>query len=170
MKTPLIPFVTFALASQFCHAQLILERVTPESLAKIRQESHVATAPSENVPENQIARPTEQSIIRDSTILNDGKNWTIIPRGAIVYLPEALKAKTTGKPVGTLLPFIDFVSRNPSWITTNEVTFDQAAGNEALPPTKIAFWAKQDKLVIAVHLRGPISVQIPKTIPALSKK
>jgi len=167
MKTPLI---LLALASQLFAEQPILERVTPEALAKIRQESRVADLPEKAVPENQIARPKDQSIVRDSTILHDGKNWTIIPKGAIVFLPEALKSRTTSKPVGILLPFLDFLARNPSWITTNEVSFDQAAGNEELPPARIAHWAKQDKLVIAVHQRGPISVQIPKPAPALSQK
>jgi len=69
-----------------------------------------------------------------------------------------LKSKVDSKPVGNLLPFDEFLVLNRSWITTNEVTFDQAVGNEPLLTREVSFWSKQDKMVVAVHRLGPISV------------
>ena len=68
------------------------------------------------------------------------------------------------------VPFIDFITLNRSWITTQDVSFDQAAGNEALPVASVAFWSKQDKLVVAVHQSGPISVRITAEPQSLTKR
>jgi hypothetical protein len=36
-----------------------------------------------------VTSPANQSIIKDSAILHDDKNWTIVPKGAVVFLPIA---------------------------------------------------------------------------------
>jgi hypothetical protein len=75
-------------------------------------------------------------------------------------MPAALKTRVNTKPVGNLLSWQDFLIQNRAWVTTNEVTFEQAAGTEALPADRVLSWTKQDKIVIAVHQRGPISVRV----------
>lgn len=117
-----------------------------------------------------VARPDDQSIIKQSMILHDGTNWTLVPKGAVIFLPEALKNRVDVKPVGTLLPWMEFLTKNISWITTNEVSFDQAAGNVSLPAERVAFWAKQDKIVVAVHQSGPISVNIAKQPQTITQR
>ena len=118
----------------------------------------------------KVERPLEQSIIKQSMILHDGTNWTIVPKGAVIFLPEALKNRVDVKPIGTLLPWSEFLAKNFGWITTNEVTFDQAAGNIALPAARVAFWAKQDKIVVAVHQNGPISVNVAKSAQTITQR
>jgi len=114
--------------------------------------------------------PHAQSIIEQSTILNDGTNWTLIPNGAMVYLPAAMKQRANSKPIGILLPWIDFLTKNRSWIITKEVSFDQAVGNKPLPAGCVEFWAKQDKIVIAVLQNGPISVATTELQPKLASR
>ena len=120
--------------------------------------------------EAKVARPDTQSIIRDCSVRHDGQKWTSVPNGAVVHLPAALKARVNARPVGTLLAWNDFLTKNLGWITTTEVTFDQAAGNEALPAERAAFLAKQDKVVVAVHQSGPISVLVAKETRTLTKR
>ncbi|MGD9418730.1 MAG: hypothetical protein Q7R22_007290 [Verrucomicrobiota bacterium JB025] len=107
-------------------------------------------------------RQSKLSISNHSTILHDGEHWTIVPNGAVIHMPELQKAKVNVQPIGTLLPWTEFLVLNKSWIAINEVTFDQAAGNEALSSERAEFWKKQDKIVIAVHQNGPTAVQIGK--------
>ena len=45
-----------------------------------------------------------------------------------------------------------------------------AAGTEPLPAERAGFWAKQDKVVIAVHQNGPISVQVAPQTPAITQR
>lgn len=167
MKTML---VFFASAAMGMAAQPILVRVTPETLANLQKRDPMIrlVKPAEN--EAKVARPENQSIIRESSVLHDGRNWTIVPNGAVVHIPSALKARVNARPVGTLLAWTDFLTRNRGWITTTEVSFDQAAGNEALPAERAAFLAKQDKIVVAVHQSGPISVRVAKETPTLTKR
>ncbi|MEO8616735.1 MAG: hypothetical protein ABI600_16445 [Luteolibacter sp.] len=164
MKTALIlcALVTSSLADS-----PIVARITPAALAKLQQNNPMIQLPKPAAGEAKVTTPANQSIIKQSMILHDGKNWTLIPKGAVIFLPEAMKSRVDVKPVGNLLTFIDFITINRSWITTNEVSFDQAAGNVPLPAERVSFWAKQDKIVVAVHQSGPISVRLaaePQTI------
>lgn len=167
MKTTLI---LLALASGAFAGPPVLARITPAALAKIQQQSPMETLESTRESSAKVARPEDQSIIKQSVILHDGRNWTLVPKGAVLFLPEALKSRVDVKPVGTLLPWTAFLAKNISWITTNETTFDQAAGNEALPAERAAFWARQDKIVIAVHQNGPISVKVAKESQTITQR
>jgi hypothetical protein len=69
-----------------------------------------------------------------------------------------------------LLSWIEFQTKNRAWVTTTEVTFDQAAGNKPLPSNLTAFFAKQDKIVIAVHQNGPISMRVPNEAKNITKR
>lgn len=105
-----------------------------------------------------VARSGNQSIIAQSEILHDGQHWTLVPKGAVLFVP-ALKSENVGaRPVGTLLAWRDFLTRNPTWISTHETTFDQASGEVPFPEEKVEFWKKQDRVIVAVHQGGPISV------------
>lgn len=157
MKAALI-FCT--LASYASANQPVLNRVTAETITHLQQMTPMVRMEKPDEGKNQVVRPVEQSIIKQSVILNDGTNWTLIPVGAVVFLPEAMKARVNAHPVGKLLPWVEFLTKNVSWITTAEVNFEQAAGKQPLPAERVTFWAKQDKIVIAVHQNGPISVHL----------
>lgn len=167
-----ITLLLCALAASALASQPVLVRVTPQTLADLQKRDPMIRLVKPAAGEAKVTRPVNQSIVSQSTILHDGKNWTLVPNGAVVYQPETMKSRVNAKPVGTLLPWIDFLGKNQSWITTCEVSFDQAAGNEELPAERTAFWAKQDRIVVAVHQRGPISVRLAavRSATALSKR
>ncbi len=148
----------------------VLVRVTPETIAKLQAMTPMTSLQKPDEGEAKVARPTEQSIIKQSVILHDANNWTLVPIGAVVYLPDALKARVNARPVGLLLPWSEFLTKNIAWITTTDVSFEQAAGSESLPATRVAFWAKQDKVVIAVHQAGPISVRLSNNQQAATQR
>ena len=118
----------------------------------------------------KVTRPVSQSIINESTILHDGKNWTLVPKNAVVFLPKAMKSRVNTSPVGTLLPWSAFLKKNHDWVTTNEVTFEQAAGSEEISAKTTAAWSKENKIVVAVHHDGPISVRLADSPKALSMR
>jgi hypothetical protein len=157
MKTALI---LCALANSAFATTPVLHRITPEELLKLQHGTPMTRLEKPAQGPTAVNRPSGQSIIKESVILNDGKSWTLIPKGAVIFLPEAMKSRVNAKPVGTLLPWTDFLTQNRAWITTNDVSFDQAAGTEALPAERVAYWTKQTKIVIATHRQGPISVRV----------
>jgi hypothetical protein len=145
-------------------------KITPEAILKLQQSSPMTRL--EQVAQGTATppRPAEQSIIKQSAILHDGKHWTLVPKGSVVFIPTALKNRVNVKPVGTLLAWADFLVKNRSWITTTDISFDQAAGSEPLPAERAAFWAKQDKVVVAVHQNGPISVRVNPESQTLTQR
>jgi hypothetical protein len=156
MKTALI---LFALAAPAFAAQPVLVRVTAKTLADLQKRDPMIRLVTPAEGEAKVVRPVNQSIIAQSTILNDGKNWTLVPNGAVVFLPESMQHRINAKPVGNLLAWNDFLEQNSTWLSTNEVSFDQAAGNEPLPADSSESWRKKKKMVVAVHQQGPISVR-----------
>jgi hypothetical protein len=167
MKTTL--FLCAFAANAFA-AQPVLVRITPEALAKLQQSDPMIRLVKPAAGEAKIARPQNESIIKQSTLLNDGKNWTLVPNGAVQFVPEAMKSRVNAKPAGALLPWIDFLTKNQSWITTSEITIEQAAGKNPLPAERVAFWTKQDKIIVAVHQNGPISVRVQDPTLNLTKR
>lgn len=157
MKPPLTLLALVAIASA---DEPILPRVSSMQLAKLQQISPMKNLQKPAPVKADAPRPEAESIVKQSIILHDGRNWTLIPKGAVVFIPPALKDRVNAKPVGTLLTWADFFAKNRAWITTNDVSFNQAAGTEPIPAARVAFWGKQDKIVIAVHQTGPISVKL----------
>jgi hypothetical protein len=160
------------LATSAFAAQPVLVRVTAETLADLQRRDPMIRLIKPAEEEAKVTRSAPPSIIEDSTILHDGSHWTLVPKNAVVFLPEALKQRVNVRPVGTLLPWADFLTKNRSWLATHEVTFDQAAGNEALPADCTASWASHKKMVVAVHHAGPISVSVAgeAKAPALTSR
>jgi hypothetical protein len=148
-----------ALVASSLAAQPLIPRITPEELAKLQQADPMVRLQKPAEGEAKVGRPAEQSLIGQSTILSDGNRWTLVPKGAVLHLPERHKNRVEGEPAGQLVPWLEFLSVNRIWLDTCEVSFDQAAGKSALPVASTEHWPKQDKIIIAVHQRGPISVR-----------
>ena len=159
MKT--IPPIVFSLLlTAVSSAAPMKDRVTGEELAarRMASASPVSTLAQPGKEANRVVRPSQESIINQSVILTDGTNWTLVPRGAVLHIPEAHKGKVGGRPVGNLLSWKRFVGLNRSWVSAEEVTLRQAEGVHNVDERRTAFWPKQDKIIVAVHLGGPISV------------
>jgi hypothetical protein len=150
-----------AVLTAVCHAQTAKLPVSASDLAAKQQNLSLAVleqAPPATAEAPVIRRASEQSLISQSEILNDGKHWTLVPKGAVLHVPQARLTNVGTKPVGVLLPWIDFLTKNPAWISTHETSFEQASGEVPLPRAKTDFWEKQDRVIIAVHQGGPVSV------------
>jgi hypothetical protein len=156
------------LAGHALAAQPILDRITPDGLAKLQQADSTVRLQKPAEGETKVARPADQSIIAQSTILSDGTNWTLVPKGAVLFVPEKLKTRISDQPSGTLLSWSDFLVNNHNWITPCEISIEQATGKTPLSANRSAFWVKQEKIVVAVHQRGPISFR-SAPIPISSK-
>jgi hypothetical protein len=146
--------------------QPVLVRVTPATLARLQ-----AKDPSIRLV-NPEERPDGQSrvVIKECSILHDGKNWTVVPNGALVHVPATMKDRLNAKPVGNLLKWTDFLARNRQWISSREVTFDQAVGNKEFESIAFKSGESADKIVVAVFGEGPVSVKKAHDLPSLTSR
>jgi len=151
-------------------AQPVLVRVTPDTLAKLQERDPMIRLVDSSGQEVKTTSPLSHTTMDQSSILHDGTHWTMVPKGALIHLPAEIKDRSNVKPVGTLLPWKDFLAKNQQWITTSEVTFDQAVGNEELPAECAGSLANQGKVVVAVHRNDPASVQVATMLPSLTSR
>jgi len=158
MKIPLLAsFVCTCLSA----AEPMRDRISPDEFAKRRSDQPLAgvvpPAPTDGAAAQRTDTP---SLISESEILGDGQRWTIAPKGALLHVPKALAGRVSGKPQGTLVSWLDFLRANGSWVIPAEMSIEQASGKAPLPKDRIKFWKSQDKIVVAVHRGGPISVRL----------
>lgn len=155
-------FLSITLAtSSFAEPLLVVAPVTAKELAEKQQNDSLSDLSQTEKSEARVTRSTSQSIIAQSEILHDGEHWTLVPKGAVLFVPEKKSQNVGARPVGTLLQWSDFLAKNPAWISTHETSYAQASGDTPLPEKTVKHWAQQDRIVIAVHHGGPISVARP---------
>ena len=91
-------------------------------------------------------------------VLHDGTHWTLIPRGAILHLPDKFRHRLDRAAGGTPLTWREFLAINRSWIRTESVTPRQLDGRQSLDAARLRRLSGHDKLVIAVFEGGPVRV------------
>jgi hypothetical protein len=143
------------------------DRITAEEIAaRQKAPTPLAAIPQPTAAkEAEVTRPGGQSLIKQSDILNDGINWTLVPKGAVLHIPPAFGNRVGAKPLGTLLTWTEFLTVNRNWLFTEEVTFEHATGKKPFAASRREAWSKGGKVVIAVHQGGPISVRNEATSP-----
>lgn len=110
-------------------------------------------------------RENVSNLIDRSEIIHRGDLVTLVPKRAVLHLPESLKG-VRGKVLGKrLVTWPEFYRANRSWIETVEVNRAQAEGREPLSEELIKSFEKRTKAVVAViRGGGPVSV-LPLEIP-----
>ena len=103
------------------------------------------------------------NLLENSDILSFNGLTTLVPKNALVLVPEKFKAVVNNHQAGSkIVSWLDFYSQNRGWISTVEVTFAQARGEEAVDPETLIALGKTGNLIVAVLKSGPISVMPPK--------
>lgn len=83
---------------------------------------------------------------------------TLVPKGSVLAVPAALRARMSYQPGARLVPWHEFFAVNRGWVTTSEVTFEQAAGRAPLSEWTREQVEKTTVVMIATMRQGPISV------------
>lgn len=162
-------FLTIALAGSL-HGQqagkpAFRDAATHETLLpafrNARSENPVAKlTPSEGEDASVKNRPG--NLIERSDVLSFGGNTTLIPKLAIIHTPEKFKDRVNNHiPGNRIVTWGGFYSLNRAWITTVEVSREQAEGKETIPPEIVDAYSKSNNLVIATFKGAAISV-LPK--------
>lgn len=102
------------------------------------------------------------SLYKNSHIIVNRGQHTIIPKKSILVLPDRLKTRVVEKATGKFVLWPNFKHTNQDWIWTFEVTLDQAKGITPLPDGRIKDLAKLNRVVVALYKGNPVSVLSPK--------
>lgn len=163
MKNLLIfPLATCSLFAAEQPAKTVMRDViTHAELVKKLREAE-ASDPMKKMPQSQQTDPAKSNvstdILKDSDFLCFNGKATLVPKRAILSLPENLKPRTVLQPNVPFVSWADFFAANRGWITAYEVSRKQAEGREDFPEETKKTIAESGTVIIATFKGGPISV------------
>ena len=108
---------------------------------------------------------TSQDLWQSSEILCFGDAMTLVPKHAVIQVPKNLAARLKLGSGAQLVTWSNFYPANRSWITTVEVSVEQAEGKVPLSVQTKELMTKSGKVVVATYDGNPISV-LPTSAPA----
>lgn len=88
---------------------------------------------------------------------------TLVPKGAILHVPEALRANIANPPDGALLVWKEFLTRNYARITPLEITLEEASGKKPLDQARLDSAMRSGRIIVAVTHGNPTSVSSPQS-------
>ncbi len=120
----------------------------------------ISSASARPTPDSAQPTDTERASTSpyESIILHDGTNWTMVPQGALLHVPDQLQEHIAVRPLGTLMSWKEFVARNQSWLGAEAITLRQAEGAVALDQRRLRYFERQARMIVAVHSESPIVV------------
>jgi len=120
------------------------------------------------VEEDPSKRNAERDLIASSTIICFQDALTLVPKRAVLHLPEMYEDRIGVKAKHKVQTWHEFYARNRGWIRTIEVSREQALGHTPFPEATVEAIKNSDRLVVATYKTGPISVlplKEPEEVP-----
>lgn len=102
-------------------------------------------------------------IYENSEVLIYGDYHTIVPKGALIYIPPTFKKRISKgpQPQSQLVWWPEFYSKNRGWITHREITIEQVEGRGTFPEDVVEVILTDHKVVVATHEQGPVTCLTP---------
>lgn len=120
--------------------------------------------PMGKVDEDPAKAQAGRDLIKESTILSYRGNLTLVPKNAVLFMPDPLKARLEVDQKAKVLNWQQFYQANRSWIRTIEVSREQAMGQAPMDEETVKAFQTGSSAVVATFKGGPISV-LPYTPP-----
>lgn len=93
-----------------------------------------------------------------STFLQFGNQYTLVPKGSVLHVPEKFASSIVTAPTGSFVPWNEFQTAHRASISRFDVTVDQASGKTPLDADKLEIAKRSGCLLVAVYQAGAISV------------
>lgn len=114
---------------------------------------------AESKGEDPSVKNRPQDLISSSDIISFNGHTTLVPKHAIIQVPEKYKARINKHVSGyKVIGWLEFYTLNRGWITTVEVDKDQAEGRKPLNEDLQETFKKNPNLIVATYSTGPISL------------
>lgn len=140
----------------------VASAITHEEILALQKSSAENQQPKQIKPA-KYKRVADVALTESSDFLTNGKIWTIVPKNSIIVVPPRLQKNVTPLPLGKFVNWKKFLTKNPAWLSTIEVSADISSGAKTIDYERYKMLESRGQVVVAVHNRGPISV-IPEAI------
>lgn len=134
------------------------DRITDEQLKEARKTVPSTLDKAKAKPVDPPTAAVKRDVYQISDVLVDGGFHTVVPRGAVLSVPESLADRLASGPAGKFQFWPDFYARNKNWIKLQEVDVEVARGKMPIPENVIKMMETEPKMVLAVYKGNPITV------------
>lgn len=93
-----------------------------------------------------------------STVLTDGRRWTIVPRGALLDVSASYADRVNVEPRGELVTWNEFYRFNSGWLHRQSVQSSHARGESAFSEEQIEAFRRTGRVTVAVLQGLPVTV------------
>ena len=83
---------------------------------------------------------------------------TILPKGAIIHVPERFQKCIVKKPEGNLILWNEFIARFRGLVQNFDVTIEEASGETPVKPERLEAAKKTGLILVGTYNRNPITV------------
>lgn len=105
---------------------------------------------------SKAVRPDD--LVASSQVLCYNGTASFVPKAAVLQVPANLRSCLEFQAGAKIVPWHVFLLANRNWLTTEEVTLEQASGRAPLGEDLVKRLEKINKVTIATLGQGPISV------------
>lgn len=137
-----------------------------QKLRTTSQTSPMSHLGKRDLQEDEKIETAPSSFAEDSDFLSYNGNVTLVPKGAILNLPEKFSNRMKLDEKAKILTFSEFSVLNRGWVTTLELDIETAFGKKPFDPKKVEWMKNSGRLIIATYQGGAISV-LPYTEPEI---
>ena len=100
-----------------------------------------------------------------STFLTFGGHSVLLPKGAVIHVPDVLARHSVAAIKGELISWQEFLTRYPALVSAVEVTLEEASGEKAFDPERMESAKSGGRILVTVYRRNPVSFH-PAPVPA----
>lgn len=135
---------------------------THDQIAKklaVSQKKNPMAKLEESEGEDPSVKNRPQDLISSSDIISFNGHTTLVPKHAIIQIPEKYKNRINKHVSGyKVIGWLEFYTLNRGWITTVEIDKKQAEGRKPLDENIYESFKKNPNLIVATYSTGPISL------------
>lgn len=154
-------------SSSMAEPGVMRDAATHDQLVRAMQQSQQAD-PMKSLPTSNVADPSlnlPKDLVSQSDFISFQGAATLVPKHAILKVPAAYAACARFQEGSKILGWAEFFAANRGWITTVEITAEQAEGKAPLSDEVAAMISKSNNLIVATFKGGPISL-LPSKVAA----
>ncbi|MBK1791572.1 hypothetical protein [Persicirhabdus sediminis] len=154
------PIILGGLVMLYHQLEAVPQKLTAAERSEMVADQRKFFSPEEGKPsENKSSTRHKRDLLAQSTILASKGTWTIVPKGAVVHVPEYLRKHVVVAPAGKLVSWAEFLKNNRRVVKSMEVQSDVANGLQPIDELVKEQMMLQRVIVVAVKNRNPIAVR-----------
>lgn len=162
-----------AMATTLAGAEPPVVRNSPthdELLMKRQQAARQVTSlkkPAADFKDPSLEQPKD--LVSQSDVISYNGQATLVPKNSILSKPASFEARLKFNPGDKIVTWSEFYAANRAWITSVEITMEEAKGTKPLPESTTKQLSKSRNLLVTTFSGGPIST-LPGAITLVANK